>query len=494
MRRRFFIILFTLFSIAFAYAQSDPPLRIELPTAQDADDYHYALMGKEGVMVFYEGESVNMDTTEWVLMRYDTNLQRISVMMIRQAVKALFRQSYYADGKLYLLFQDVVAKKEIPLTYLSVIDVNTGEYQNYTMENIPKFEIAKLRAVDGYTVFSIINGDSYYIYFYNTRNRQLHDFTIRDAAITSEQFIEIDSVNQKFVMGLCALYPDKTATLAVYETTFQGELIREVPLPSYDGYYYNSARYKIIDSSSAIIIGTYNISKSKKTGFYHTGVYTLLYKNSMMRQTEFYNYTNLHKKDADKGVRNNEQSADLQLLISDIIANDSCYSLITEVYYPEYSYNSSYYDNMSSYYYSSSYAPTSTTFDGYRYVNAYVTCFDKDGNLLWDNYFPFANMLTHRLAQRVAIYYAPFGTAVFYPYNSSLTATLINGYEVLESVSTIPIECSNKKDVVEYSRDLNMYNWYDNNFIICGYQYIVNNTKSSRGKRYVFFMNKLQYR
>ena len=92
------------------------------------------------------------------------------------------------------------------------------------------------------------------------------------------------------------------------------------------------------------------------------------------------------EKDADKGVRNNEQSADLQLLISDIIANDSCYSLITEVYYPEYSYNSSYYDNMSSYYYSSSYAPTSTTFDGYRYVNAYVTCFDKDGNLFHYKY------------------------------------------------------------------------------------------------------------
>ena len=48
--------------------------------------------------------------------------------------------------------------------------------------------------------------------------------------------------------------------------------------------------------------------------------------------------------------------------------------------------------------------------------------------------------------------------------------------------------------MVEYSRDLNMYNWYDNKFIISGYQQIVNNSKSAKGKRYVFFMNKLEYR
>ena len=94
----------------------------------------------------------------------------------------------------------------------------------------------------------------------------------------------------------------------------------------------------------------------------------------------------------------------------------------------------------------------------------------------------------------MSIYYAPFGTAIFYPYNSNLSYCLINGYETIESTETIPIECLYKKDMVEYSRDLNMYNWYDNKFIISGYQQIVNNSKSAKGKRYVFFMNKLEYR
>lgn len=485
------VLLF--FCVAVTEAQNDPPLRIELPTAQDADDYNYTLLGKYGVMVFYEGERINADTTEWVLMHYDTNLQKVNVFTIRQSVKAAFRQSYFDKGNLYLLFQDVVNKKEIPLTYLSVIDIGSTKYQNFTLENIPSFEISKLKATSGYAVFSIIHGDSYYIYFYNANRRKLKDFIIREAAIISEQFIEIDSLNEKFILGLGTLYPDKSALMAVYETTYQGELLCEIPLPYAEGYYYNSVRYKLIDSASAMLIGTYNLAKSKKSGFYHTGVYTMHYQNSCLSAPEFFNYTNLHRKKEGEGSQN-EQPADLQLLIGDIIANDSCFTLVTEVYYPEYNYNSNYYDNMSSYYYSSAYSPATTTFMGYRYVNAYVTCFDRSGNLLWDNYFPFSNILTRRLAKRVSVYYTPYGTVIFYPYNSTLTATLIDGYNVVENLATIPIESNYKKDVVDYSRDINMYNWYDNKFLICGYQHIINNSKGNRGKRYVFFINKLEYR
>ena len=474
-------------------AQSDPPLRIELPTAQDADDYHFSLMGKNGVMVFYEGLQLNNDSTEWVMMRYDTNLQKQYAYNIYLSPKAAFRQSYYENGKIYLLYQDVVGKKESPKTYISVVDIKGKKADLHVLENITKFEIANLKAIDGYTVFSIIVDNSYLIYFYNTKTKNLHQFVVPDAAIISEQFIETDTLNHKMLLGLGLLYSSKVAMMTVFETNYDGQLLKAVQLPVYEDYYYNTARYKQIDSSHALIMGTYKLANSRKSGFYHSGVYTLAYDNSVMGYPEFYNYTNLHKKDTLKNGKVKEQSIDLQLLVGDIISNDSCYTLITEVYYPEYNYTSGYYDN-SSYYYGGTYNPPQTTFLGYRYVNAYVTCFDKKGELLWDNYFPFSNILTRRLARRVSIYYAPFGTAIFYPYNSNLSYCLINGYETIESTETIPIECLYKKDMVEYSRDLNMYNWYDNKFIISGYQQIVNNSKSAKGKRYVFFMNKLEYR
>ena len=494
MKIRLLILVIVMFLCPGLWAQSDPPLRLELPTAQDADDYHFALMGKEGLVVFYEGMQLNEDSTEWVIMRYDTNLQKQYFFNIILPPQASFRQSCYSQGKLYLLYQDVVGKKSTPQTYISVVDIQAKKAERHVIQNIPKFEVANLKAIDSHVVFSVINSDTYWIYFYNTHTEQLNQFTVRDAAIVSEQFVEIDTFNKKILMGLGVLYSSKVAMMTVFETGYGGQLLKVVPLPIYEDYYYNTARLKLIDKDHAIIMGTYNLSTSRKSGFYHSGVYTLTYDNSTMGYPEFYNYTNLHKKDTLKSGKVKESQIDLQLLVGDIIGNDSCYTLITEVYYPEYNYTSSYYDHYSSYYYGSGYNPAQTTFVGYRYVNAYITCFDRKGELLWDNYLPFNNILTRRLARRVSLYYTPFGTAIFYPYNSTLTYCLINGYEIVENTETVPIESNHKKDVIEYSRDLNMYNWYDNKFVIAGYQSIVANGKGNKGKRYVFFINKLEYR
>ena len=496
MKERFLILVFLVVTQVLCsnlWAQSDPPLRIELPTAQDAEDYHFSLMGKDGVLVFYEGLQLNKDTTEWVLMQYDTNLQKQCAFNIHLPPQASFRQSFFCQGKLYLLYQEVVGKKESPRTFVSVVDVAAKTEQLHIIQNLPKFEGARFKAVDGYTVFSFIYSDTYWIYFYDTHTENLHSFIVPDAAIISEQFVEIDSLNQKILLGLGVLYGSKVAMMSVFETNYGGQLLKQTPLPIYEDFYYNTARLKIIDSSHTLITGTYNLSSSRKSGFYHSGVYTLTYDNSTMGYPEFYNYTNLQKKDTLKNGKVKQQSLDLQMLVGDIVSNDSCYTLITEVYYPEYNYTPSYYDN-SSYYYGGTYNPPTTTFVGYRYVNAYVTCFNKKGELLWDNYFPFNNIVTRRLANRVSLFYTPFGTAIFYPYNSNLTYCLINGYEMVENTETVPIECLHKKDVVEYSRDVNMYNWYDNKFVITGYQQINNNSKTVKGKRYVFFINKLEYR
>lgn len=488
-----FFLLVTQVLCSSLWAQSDPPLRIELPTAQDAEDYHFSLMGKDGLMVFYEGLQLNNDTTEWVLMQYDTNLQKQCAFNIHLPPQAAFRQSFFSQGKLYLLYQEVVGKKESPRTFISVVDVAAKTEQLHVIQNLPKFESARLKAVDGYAIFSFIYSDTYWIYFYDTHTEKLQPFVVPDAAIISEQFVEIDRFNQKILLGLGVFYSSKVVMMSVFETNYNGQLLKVVQLPVYEDYYYNTARMKIVDSSHALIMGTYNLSSSKKSGFYHSGVYTLTYDNSTMGYPEFYNYINLQKKDTLKNGKVKQPSLDLQMLVGDIVSNDSCFSLITEVYYPEYNYTAGYYDN-SSYYYGGGYNPPTTNFVGYRYVNAYVTCFDKYGKLLWDNYFPFNNIITRRLARRVSLYYAPFGTAIFYPYNSNLTYCLIDGYELVESNVTVPIEGFNKKDVVEYSRDVNMYNWYDNKFVIAGYQSIVVSGKGNKGKRYVFFINKLEYR
>ncbi len=244
----------------------------------------------------------------------------------------------------------------------------------------------------------------------------------------------------------------------------------------------------ILDSNSALIIGTYNMIQDKYTDNLHSGLYTLQFQEGEMQSPTFFNFTQLRTRDSSSIQSTKPFNLNLQLLVGSLSTNNLQYTLTTEVYYPEYTQSG--YSSYDPYGYN---MPSSPVFTGYRYVNAYVTTFDKDGQLLWHHYIPFENMLTPRLITRVQLFFENENAVIFYPYNSDITYTRVHGNRVLDKTTTIFIETSQKNDIIEYSKKLQMENWYENNFLIHGYQYLKNNSKNNKGKRYVFFVNKLRY-
>ena len=55
------------------------------------------------------------------------------------------------------------------------------------------------------------------------------------------------------------------------------------------------------------------------------------------------------------------------------------------------------------------------------------------------------------------------------------------------------IETSQPRDMVDYNIDTHLTHWYDDNYLVSGYQYIVNKGKGAKAKRFVFFLNKIIY-
>ena len=78
--------------------------------------------------------------------------------------------------------------------------------------------------------------------------------------------------------------------------------------------------------------------------------------------------------------------------------------------------------------------------------------------------------------------------------NNRIFSTLINGYETLEKLTSMNIETMSTRDVVEYNQGTEMQRWYGDNFLVSGYQYLRNRDKATKAKRFVFFINKLEYR
>jgi hypothetical protein len=130
-------------------------------------------------------------------------------------------------------------------------------------------------------------------------------------------------------------------------------------------------------------------------------------------------------------------------------------------------------------------------FSGYRFINACILEFDKNGALLNNWYFPVRNVLTQSPYNLVDIHQDIEGnTLMYYAYKNEIVSQYMNGQQVVAAQAAMPINLASRGDILEYSSNISMQRWYDNTFLLSGYQYI-KNPQRGKGKRYVFFLNKL---
>jgi hypothetical protein len=128
---------------------------------------------------------------------------------------------------------------------------------------------------------------------------------------------------------------------------------------------------------------------------------------------------------------------------------------------------------------------------GYRFLNSYIFELNAQGTLLEEWFFPLPNVLTQSLYKVVNLHQDKDGNSLFFYVNKNeITSQFMNGQRVLAPQAAIPVEISYKADILEYSSNISMRHWHDNNFLLSGYQYI-KNSQRGKGKRYVFFINKM---
>ena len=187
-------------------------------------------------------------------------------------------------------------------------------------------------------------------------------------------------------------------------------------------------------------------------------------------------------------MKGKEISFDYKLLVHDIIKRDSSYIMIAEAYYPEY--HTVTYTSVDSY--GRPETVSYTVFDGYRYTDALIACFDKQGELLCDNSFEIWNILTFNLHERVKVLIDGDDIMLAYSNEGEIASKIIRGNEVIEGKQYTKIESkySSDKLISDYNSDMEY--WYGNYFISYGYQKI-KNKQQDKSKRTVFYFNKIAF-
>ena len=490
-RLPYFVLLCLLLFPTWLFAQSNEPIRVELEAVKDQDDYNFAQAGSDGAFVFYEGNSNIPDSSKWVFVHYDTNLVKDYHFLINLPTQIEFISHSKSNNYIYFFFQKRLPKKEPLQSFLVTVDLQTNQYNLQALPVLKNRDVSKIFAIDGQLVL-VANGnrqDS--IYFYHQEQNDM--LSVGDIFPYRFEFCAPDTFNHRWLVGLTQARsePGNDMFLYTYDYTSQKAGIQVFPVPNNakGDHTYNSARAIAICKDTALIIGTYNTMKDRYSSNMHSGVYTLMLHGDVFDSARYFNYTNLKSLNSGNATPSKYSNLNLQLLIGNITTDGKEFAFSTEVIYPEYSYNYTGYDN----FYGSPGSGTTTVFNGYRYINGYITSFDTTGNLLWDYYFPFSSIILMAAEPLLHVDFTPDGTVLYYTRNNRIISTLVDGYDIVEKMTTIPIETNYEHDAVDYNRNTKIEPWYGKHYIVTGYQYIMNRNRSGKGKRYVFFMNKLKY-
>ncbi|HWY33067.1 MAG TPA: hypothetical protein VNX68_00390, partial [Nitrosopumilaceae archaeon] len=177
-----------------------------------------------------------------------------------------------------------------------------------------------------------------------------------------------------------------------------------------------------------------------------------------------------------------------RLLVHDIIEKNDQYIMVAEAYYPQY-HTQCYYNGRGQTCYQ--------VFDGFRFTNALVAGFDKEGNKLWDNSFEIMDVLTFKLKEKVRVLPFDNETVLVYAFGSQIRSKIINGNEVVEGKTSTPLGTGFQNDQIRSSAENSIDYWYDNCFISYGYQKIKSDDEALKqgkdSKRRVYYFNKVTF-
>ena len=275
----------------------------------------------------------------------------------------------------------------------------------------------------------------------------------------------------------------------------------------------SSAKYEKISDNEAVMIGTYdnqfisgfllNPASSDATGMATNseGIYFSKFNAGKQDTIKFYPFSKFEnflsymnpgearqtmrrKKRAEK--RGEDLDVNYNILTHDIIKRNNEYLLIGEAYYPEF--QTQCYTT-----YAANGFPIqhcTTVFVGYRYTHAIIADFNKDGELLWDNCFPIQDILTLNLKERVKVMAGDNDIVLAYSYGGYIKSQIIEGDKVVQGKEENKIETAYENDQVKEDWSSDMDFWYDNYFLTWGYEKIKND-QANKGKRTVFYFNKI---
>ena len=475
----------------------------------DLSDYTVVPLEKDGLLVsvshYLKGDK------EIMFSKYDTTFRNIwkQKHTIRPSDEIV--HYFVADSFVYYL----IDKQRYDYEILK-INLNNGTMQVVNYEKILKATYTEICAAGDIVLLGGEAEDNPVVLHLNieTGKQQILPSLVQKSTYLAN--LSIDVENDVILAVVAGKYNSYKYSF-FYFYGLDAELRYNVTIPDNKEYDLQTFRPLIIGRDEVLIFGTYSARKWKRS----QGIYSLKIKNKKEDGFRFYDFSYLNnffnnltdkkrEKMLSKVKRGRKKNSPIRYpndyFVSPLRVEEDRIYLALEGYNSVYENNNDMINNMAGnpYFGSRFYRNprnrnlwdnvnrSPNVMVTYKYEQGLVCSFDKTGKLLWDNQFDFDEFETRQIFPFFSYSVKNDTVALFRLDEKKLFYKQALGSKKQNNISEYEVPRRDSLDNVANRSDEILMHWYDDNYLVSGYQ-IVRNELFNPSRRKVFYFTRLRY-
>jgi hypothetical protein len=512
----FFILAITSFATVVC-AQKLNTLRLEVPAEIDVESYHVEQVGKRGVIVFYESnEYAPEKKRKWYFGFFDTNLNQKWLKFVPLEDKLHFEFSTSTREAIHFFFRNTERRRNEAGVYEIVsLNFKTNKFEQISGTLPAKAEVIAFETLGNKACLGInISGNQTDLLFVNLNTGELNPVKLAEDYPSIIETVFANNLDDRFYVALKVKQDDKQLSDFVHIINADGKTLSVNEIENNDKTkVLRKFRFYASKNNALAVFGVYDIHKGRQPAIdkldnednpKSAGLFYFKFEMEAVKNIKFINFMkldNIHGSInnrrgsmGNKGVVTDEiGSSGISTFFNinkpDIRKTHEGYLFNAEVYKPHYVTET----RMDYDFYGRPYPYSYSVFAGYLFFDVIIVSIEDNGNVIWNNDFVLRDVQSFSLKQHSLVFPDKNYVSAAYVNNGKIYSKTFDGRIDIGSDETI-IASGNDKDRVVEDENNHIVEWYDNYFLIYGYQKINNRSLSKKNERIVFYMNKVAYK
>ena len=511
------ILIVIIFLSISGYGQKVKPVRLEVPSSIDVETFNVEPLGKDGVLVYYESNELSTNTErKWYFGLFDTSLKQIWLKFIPLPDKLEHLETKRYGDKIHMFFRNLARGPfETGIYEIVNYNINTGEFAKVSGSFPDKAEYAGFDVV-GNTACLALNLQKYEtdIVFIDLTSGEVKPVHVEEGTESYISAIYADSKSNKFYVAVKSMQDKRYMNEDILRFSESGQFEKKLNVQHQQSLkMLGEFVFLPVADNKLRVFGTYDMITGRQASVKDlgeepdeaksAGLFYLEFENDVQTKLNYFDFLGFENIYGSLGSRsveytkggNQQAKTDNKMLTAyyfmyqpEVIKVNDQYVFSVEVYKPYYRSETrmdyDFYGRPSPY--------TYNVFGGYEFYDVILAGITDEGKLIWNNDFVLKDLKTYTLARHSIVFSDDNLISAAYVNEGKVFLQTIEGPVDIGRAET-DIETKIPKDRIVQDEYNSISKWYDDYFLIFGYQKIRNRTLGDQNIRTAFYVNKIAY-